>query len=217
MDGQTIVATIAATVSLVAMGVTAWQAAEARKARKATEKQLTTAEAALKAALNQAESAKESASAAWRAADSAETSAHATQRQADIADAALQDARAVRDETDGPEFELKPGTSSKPGQKAVAVSMTRGPQVRVTMTDVRPDSSVPHEEVAVAAENRTHTFARNTTREFVVDCPRPDNPRLVYLRIELSCEEVRGRKRRWIRYESVSFPGPMSFRELGLC
>jgi hypothetical protein len=82
VDAGAIIAIVAAVIALIAMGLTFWQASEARKSRRATERQAEAAEKALVHTQTQADAAKESATSAMLSVDAAEKAANAAEVQA---------------------------------------------------------------------------------------------------------------------------------------
>jgi hypothetical protein len=82
VDAGDVIAIAAAAIALIAMGITIWQASEARKSRRATEQQADVAERALVHTQTQADAAKASATSAMLSVDAAEKAANAAEVQA---------------------------------------------------------------------------------------------------------------------------------------
>jgi hypothetical protein len=152
----------------------------------------------------QAHEARKARHAAERQAKAAEDSAAAMRRQTEV----MEHERTARDEEDGPRFETQP--ARRPGQDRrhnFTLKMLEGPQVDVVATEARGAAGASGLPVSIPLEQeQPRRMVRGTPADFAVTYPPADFQMHVEVRFE--CIEVDGRRRSWIRWETVTFPPP---------
>lgn len=172
MDAATVVAIVAAAISVTAMGISVWQGISAHR----------------------------SAGTAKRQADSSQQAADAAERSAAAAEAGDDARQRTQDESDGPQFHCVPGRTVDQSQDVdVAITMLNGPRLKsVAVSAVGETTGVARGDRARSPfEVVLGEMGENDRYMVNVGLERPGLPGLITL--HLDCVEYGGRERKWRR------------------
>jgi hypothetical protein len=188
MDILTIVSAGIALVSAVAAS---WQANEAKKSRKATERQAAAAEETLRLAREQTESAERSAKAAERQAEEARHANKLTQQD--------------RDEKGAPRLQVGAARKRRATGRTFDVVMEEGAAATVSLLDVR-SANEPPLDVSIVPNQDEKRIVKGGKVTFDIEVPPAD--RAVYLEVQLECTEIDGGRRSWVQWYTLAYRAP---------
>lgn len=201
------IALVSALVAASAMFVAIWQAFVAKGSREAAKRQADAAEGSLTEAKEQTAAARASAEAAQRAVYAAEVQAEEARHANDLAREALDHEQAARDARDEPQLAVKPARRTKKSAgRGIAVTLTEGSPVNVTLCEVRPSGSAADLAVEISdGEAGPERLVKGVQAIFAIQLGSLTQRTQIELRFQ--CEEIDG-EREWTKWETVTFPPP---------
>jgi hypothetical protein len=211
VDGQTIVAIIAAVIALGSAGVMIWQVTVGREQAASAWRAANAAETQAREAGRAAKAAEEQVAEARRSAGAAEEQVKAAQDQVALLREQLAAERELRDQQDAPKLRLEAsGHSGEECQIIGMVERTPGElNVQMTALQVRPLLPNNAPPVGLPYDPHVRTVMEGSNLIFDVDLVAEQQDAVV--EVTFVCTEVGGRGRSWTQKKSFNFASPPTY------